>query len=81
MPASGRTLARPPAAPTSGALRQSRPASGCTLPANAGVDLASADLERRFTALLDAHGPSLARLAGSYIRDRGERDDLFQEIA
>ena len=41
----------------------------------------AADLERRFTALLDAHGPSLSRLAGSYTRDRGERDDLFQEIA
>jgi RNA polymerase sigma-70 factor, ECF subfamily len=46
-----------------------------------GGTLASADLERRFTALLDAHGPSLARLAGSYTRDQGERDDLFQEIA
>ena len=31
-------------------------------------------------ALLDAHGPSLRRLASSYVRDRGERDDLFQEI-
>jgi RNA polymerase sigma-70 factor (ECF subfamily) len=46
-----------------------------------GAHLASADLERRFTAILDAHGPSLSRLAGSYTRDRGERDDLFQEIA
>ena len=46
-----------------------------------GGDLASADLERRFTALLGAHGPSLARLAGSYTRNGGERDDLFQEIA
>lgn len=36
--------------------------------------------ERRFNALLDAHGPSLRRLAGSYVRDRGEREDLFQEI-
>jgi RNA polymerase sigma-70 factor (ECF subfamily) len=59
-----------------------RPFSGSVSPpGNApGVDLASADLERRFTALLDAHGPSLARLAGSYTRDGGERDDLFQEI-
>ena len=31
--------------------------------------------------MLAAHGPSLSRLAGSYTRDRGERDDLFQEIA
>jgi RNA polymerase sigma factor (sigma-70 family) len=31
--------------------------------------------------LLVTHGPSLARLAGSYARDRIEREDLFQEIA
>jgi RNA polymerase sigma factor (sigma-70 family) len=43
--------------------------------------MASADIERQFNALLEAHGPSLSRLAGSYARDRGERDDLFQEIA
>jgi RNA polymerase sigma-70 factor (ECF subfamily) len=39
------------------------------------------DLERRFNAILSAHGPSLARLAGSYARDAAEREDLFQEIA
>ena len=33
------------------------------------------------TALLVEHGPSLSRLAASYTRDQGERDDLFQEIA
>jgi RNA polymerase sigma-70 factor (ECF subfamily) len=40
-----------------------------------------ADLERWFDALLAAHGPSLSRLAASYVRGSGERDDLLQEIA
>jgi RNA polymerase sigma-70 factor (ECF subfamily) len=40
-----------------------------------------AELEARFDALLDALGPSLARLAASYARGGSERDDLFQEIA
>jgi RNA polymerase sigma-70 factor (ECF subfamily) len=31
--------------------------------------------------LFAAHGPSLSRLAGSYARDRLEREDLLQEIA
>lgn len=31
--------------------------------------------------MLAAHGPSLARLAGSYARNPAERDDLCQEIA
>jgi RNA polymerase sigma factor (sigma-70 family) len=39
------------------------------------------DLERRFDDLLAAHGPALARLAASYTRERGEREDLVQEIA
>jgi RNA polymerase sigma factor (sigma-70 family) len=38
------------------------------------------ELERRFNTLLDAHGPSLMRLAGSYVRHQTEREDLFQEI-
>jgi RNA polymerase sigma factor (sigma-70 family) len=43
--------------------------------------LSRADLEQRFATLLAAHGPALGRLAGSYTRESGERDDLFQEIA
>ncbi len=38
-------------------------------------------LEDRFNALLAQHGSSLARLAGSYSRNRAEREDLLQEIA
>lgn len=40
-----------------------------------------AELERWFDDLLAAHGPSLVRLAASYTRERGEREDLVQEIA
>lgn len=40
-----------------------------------------ADLEVWFDALLTAHGPSLSRLAASYTRGAGEREDLLQEIA
>jgi len=40
-----------------------------------------ADLERWFDALLAAHGPALGRLASSYVRGSGEREDLLQEIA
>jgi RNA polymerase sigma factor (sigma-70 family) len=40
-----------------------------------------ADLERWFDVLLAAHGPALARLAASYARAPGDRDDLLQEIA
>jgi RNA polymerase sigma factor (sigma-70 family) len=43
--------------------------------------VARGELERRFDALLVAHGPSLARLAASYARRASEHDDLFQEIA
>ena len=40
-----------------------------------------ADRERWFDALLAAHGPALSRLASSYVRGSGEREDLLQEIA
>jgi RNA polymerase sigma-70 factor (ECF subfamily) len=40
-----------------------------------------ADLEQRFTALMKAEGAALARLASSYARGSGDRDDLFQDIA
>ena len=43
--------------------------------------MARGELEQRFDALLEAHGPSLARLAASYARRASEHDDLFQEIA
>jgi RNA polymerase sigma factor (sigma-70 family) len=42
--------------------------------------LSSEELERRLTALLSAHGASLSRLAGSYVREAGDRDDLLQDI-
>ena len=38
------------------------------------------DADRRLKALLAAHGSSLSRLAGSYVRDSADRDDLLQEI-
>jgi RNA polymerase sigma factor (sigma-70 family) len=38
-------------------------------------------VEDRFTALLGLHGPALGRLAGTYTRDRADREDLYQEIA
>ncbi len=40
-----------------------------------------AELERWFDALLAAYGPALGRLASSYSRTAGEREDLLQEIA
>jgi RNA polymerase sigma-70 factor (ECF subfamily) len=40
-----------------------------------------ADRERRFTALIEAEGAALARLAASYAREPGDREDLFQDIA
>jgi RNA polymerase sigma-70 factor (ECF subfamily) len=40
-----------------------------------------ADLERWFATLIATHGPALGRLAGSYVRESGEREDLLQEIA
>ena len=45
-----------------------------------GGVLYPSDLERRFSALLEAHGPSLGRVAGVYARDPAEREDLLQEI-
>jgi RNA polymerase sigma-70 factor (ECF subfamily) len=45
-----------------------------------GGALYPSDLERRFSALLEAHGPSLGRVAGVYARDPAEREDLLQEI-
>jgi RNA polymerase sigma factor (sigma-70 family) len=43
--------------------------------------LSRADLERWFDRLLAAHGPALNRLASSYTRTTGEREDVLQEIA
>jgi RNA polymerase sigma factor (sigma-70 family) len=43
--------------------------------------MSRADLERRFDGLMAAHGPGLGRLASSYARRPGEREDLLQEIA
>jgi RNA polymerase sigma factor (sigma-70 family) len=40
----------------------------------------SSELERRLSALLEAHGPSLGRVVGVYARDPAEREDLLQEI-
>ena len=39
------------------------------------------DFEVRFTALIKAEGGALARLAASYAREPGDREDLFQDIA
>ena len=36
--------------------------------------------DARFTALLDAHGPALWRIAGAYARTRPDREDLYQEM-
>jgi RNA polymerase sigma-70 factor (ECF subfamily) len=36
---------------------------------------------RSFDEILGEYGPSLGRLAGSYVRDSAEREDLVQEIA
>ena len=40
-----------------------------------------ADLEQRFNALMKAEGAALTRLAASYARTSGDREDLFQDIA
>ena len=37
--------------------------------------------DERFKELMALHGAALGRLAGSYTRTLGDRDDLFQEIA
>ena len=39
-----------------------------------------ADLEQWFDALMAAHGQALGRLASSYARGKGEREDLLQDI-
>jgi RNA polymerase sigma-70 factor (ECF subfamily) len=43
--------------------------------------LSAVELEQRLDSLLALHGASLTRLAGSYVREPGDRDDLLQEIA
>jgi len=43
--------------------------------------LSRPDLEEWFDALLALHGPALGRLASSYARGSGDREDLLQEIA
>jgi RNA polymerase sigma-70 factor, ECF subfamily len=40
----------------------------------------AADVEQRLNVLLAAHGASLARLAGSYVRNATDREDLLQDI-
>jgi RNA polymerase sigma factor (sigma-70 family) len=52
--------------------------------AAAGIQLdavSRAAIEERFQDLLDRNGPALVRLAASYARSAGDRDDLLQEIA
>lgn len=39
------------------------------------------DLPQRFDEVLRKHGAALSRLAASYARESGEREDLLQEIA
>jgi RNA polymerase sigma factor (sigma-70 family) len=38
------------------------------------------DRDARLAAILGAHGAALGRLAASYVREPGERDDLYQDI-
>ena len=49
--------------------------------AMAASDLSRQELERRFERLLTENGAALSRLAASYTRSTGDRDDLVQEIA
>jgi RNA polymerase sigma-70 factor (ECF subfamily) len=44
-------------------------------------ELSAAELEHRLDSLLALHGASLARLAGSYVKEAVDRDDLLQEIS
>ena len=43
-------------------------------------DVSRSDRDAWLEAVLEAHGAALGRLAASYARDPGEREDLFQEI-
>ena len=43
-------------------------------------DVRRSDRDTWLEAVLEAHGPALGRLAASYARDSGEREDLVQEI-
>lgn len=47
----------------------------------AAAGLSRAELERQFERLLAENGAALSRLAASYTRTTGDRDDLLQEIA
>lgn len=38
-------------------------------------------MPKSFDEILREYGPALGRLAGSYVRDSAEREDLLQEIA
>jgi RNA polymerase sigma-70 factor (ECF subfamily) len=43
-------------------------------------DVPRSDRDAWLESVLEAHGPALGRLAASYAKDLGEREDLFQEI-
>jgi RNA polymerase sigma-70 factor, ECF subfamily len=43
-------------------------------------DVSRSDRDAWLEAVLEAHGQALGRLAASYAKDLGEREDLFQEI-
>ena len=47
----------------------------------ATAGLSRQELEQKFERLLAENGPALSRLAASYTRTTGDRDDLLQEIA
>jgi RNA polymerase sigma-70 factor (ECF subfamily) len=42
--------------------------------------LTADEVERRVTQLLATYGASLSRLAGAYVKDKDDRDDLLQDI-
>jgi RNA polymerase sigma factor (sigma-70 family) len=44
------------------------------------TEVSGSDRDAWLEAVLEAHGAALARLAASYTRGQGEREDLFQEI-
>ena len=43
-------------------------------------DVPRSDRDAWLESVLEAHGPALGRLAASYAKALGEREDLFQEI-